>query len=287
MFGLRELFSPVLGFIVALVLILGTARPGTSAASADPSAPYLFGVVPQFSAAHIVSIWRPLLNALEKETGLRFRLAGSDSIPAFEKEFSSGRFDFVYMNPYHFVHAERSQGYRPLVRDVGRMLFGIIVVRKDSPIESVLDLHDKVVAFPAPNALGASLIPRAELLHRYNIQIRPRYVRSHSSVYLNVALGKTDAGGGVQKTLEQQPHHLRDALRVVHSTMKVVPHPVAAHPRVPMEIREQVKAALLSLGMSTRGRGLLSRIPIKTIGTASSDEYRSLLELGLESLYEE
>ena len=167
------------------------------------------------------------------------------------------------------------------------MLFGIIVVRKDSPIESVMDLHNKVVAFPAPNALGASLIPRAAFLHTYNIQIRPRYVRSHSSVYLNVALGKTDAGGGVQKTLEQQPTHLRDALRVIHSTQKVVPHPVAAHPRVPIGIREQVKAAFLTLGMSTRGRELLSRVPIKTIGTASSDEYRSLLDLGLESLYEE
>jgi phosphonate transport system substrate-binding protein len=61
------------------------------------------------------------------------------------------------MNPYHAIRANKKHGYAPLVRDVGRSLFGIIVVKKDSPIETVSELDGEIVAFPAPNALGAAL----------------------------------------------------------------------------------------------------------------------------------
>lgn len=276
----------------ALLAVVLYALLLTSAAmSAEPlrgkGKTYTFGVVPQFNAAQTVSIWRPLLSQVEEKTGLKFKLIGSDSIPAFEKEFSAGRFDFVYMNPYHFIRAERSQGYIPLASDVGRKLYGILVVRKDSPIHTIQDLQGKVVAFPAPNALGASLMPRADLKDRFGIQVIPRYVRSHSSVYLNVVLGKADAGGGVQKTLEQQPELIKDSLRVLYRTQEVISHPIAAHPAVPPEVRESVMQALLSLGKTPRGRKALARVPIQEIGAVTADDYAPLVELGLEALYRE
>ena len=285
-----EFSAGILRIIRVLIMGVGILLPSIFPVFAEdnPSEtkPYLFGVVPQFNASRIMEVWQPILDTLAKETGLAFRLVGSDSIPEFEQEFSQGRFDFVYMNPYHFIHAERSQGYQPLVRDVGRMLYGILVVRKDSLLQSVEELDGKVVAFPAPNALGASLMPRAEFRNVYAIDVEPRYVKSHSSVYLNVALGKVDAGGGVQKTLEQQPENLKRKLRVIHQTQKVVSHPVAAHPRVPADDRQQVKNALLKLGQSEHGRALLSRVPVDVIGVASPEDYKPLMELGLELLYE-
>ncbi|MCB1851669.1 MAG: phosphate/phosphite/phosphonate ABC transporter substrate-binding protein [Gammaproteobacteria bacterium] len=273
---------------LTLTLLLCVTVSGRSAADAvkESSTQYGFGVVPQFSALEIVAIWRPILNELEHMTGLRFRLSGSDSIPAFEKEFTAGRFDFVYMNPYHFVHAQRSQGYRPLVRDVGRTLFGILVVARESQVDSIDQLHGQVVAFPSPNALGASLLPRAQFL-REKIEIKPLYVRSHSSVYLNVALGKAVAGGGVQKTLEQQPQQIQDALRVIYRTQEVVSHPIAVHPRVPEELKERVTTALLALGQTGSGREMLAKVPMERIGPASSDDYRALQALGLDHLVED
>jgi len=270
---------------------LCTLLVASATATAEPLSgneeTYTFGVVPQLNAAQTVSIWRPLLSLVGQETGLQFKLAGSDSIPAFEKEFSSGRFDFVYMNPYHFIHAERSQGYTPLVSDLGRKLYGILVVRKESPIKTIQDLRGKMIAFPAPNALGASLMLRKDLKNRFDIDITPRYVRSHSSVYLNVILGKVDAGGGVQKTLEQQPAMIRDNLRVLYRTQEVISHPIAAHPRVPPEVRERVMLALLALGKTTQGKQILGKIPIQAIGAVSAEDYAPLVELGLEALYRE
>jgi phosphonate transport system substrate-binding protein len=248
---------------------------------------YSFGIVPQFDARRTHQIWKPLLTRLEAETGLRFRIVGTSTIPEFETQFMAGEFDFAYMNPYHVLKAAQSVNYMPLVRDVGRTLHGVIVVPRDSPITRVEDLDGKVIAFPAPNALGASLIPRSDFMNVFGISVVPRYVQSHSSVYLNVVLGETAAGGGVQKTLSQQPASIRDALRVLYRTRTTAPHPIVAHPRVPEQVREAVRAGLLAIGATQKGRQLLEPVPIRRIGVATLDDYRPMETWGLEALYVE
>jgi len=248
---------------------------------------FSFGIVPQFDARRTHKVWKPLLMRLEAETGIRFRIVGSSTIPEFETQFLAGEFDFAYMNPYHVLKAARSVGYMPLVRDVGRTLHGVIVVPNDSPITRVEELDGKVVAFPAPNALGASLIPRADFTNVFGISIVPRYVQSHSSVYLNVALGETDAGGGVQKTLGQQPVEVRDALRVLYRTRETAPHPLVAHPRVPEQVRNAVRDGLLAIGATEEGRRLLEPVPIQRIGVATMADYRPMEAWGLDALYVE
>ena len=172
-----------------------------------------------------------------------------------------------------------------MVRDIGRSLFGVLVVRKDGNVKDIADLADQQIAFPAPNAVGASLVMRADLKHIHNIDVVPVYVKSHSSVYLNVVMGETDAGGGVQKTLSQQPLPVHGSLRVIYKTRDITPHPVAAHSRVPDSVRESVRLALLALGESKKGQALLSAVPINKIGDTNIDEYKQLDEWGLDEFY--
>ena len=102
-----------------------------------------------------------------------------------------------------------------------------------------------------------------------------------------MALGQADAGGGVHKTLAQQPTHIRNTLRVLHRTREFAPHPVAVHPRVPQPVAQQVTRALLMLGSTDRGRALLARVPIHEIGPASMADYRPLADWHLEPFYVE
>jgi phosphonate transport system substrate-binding protein len=243
------------------------------------------GVVPQFDARHITRIWQPILEEISRLSGIALELKTSSSIPEFEQQFASGTYDFAYMNPYHAVLAHQKQGYEPVVRDTGRSLHGIIVVRKDSALTSVKQLDGQTVAFPAPNALGASLIPRAEFASKFDINIKEIYVKSHSSVYLNVLLGKAAAGGGVQKTLSQQPEEIREQLQVLYKTKGVAPHPLSVHERVDQNTVDRVTEAFLELGSTDTGKNLLKQIPIKSIGAASMEDYKSLRKMGLEAFY--
>ncbi len=246
---------------------------------------YTFGVVPQFEARKLQAIWQPIFDYLNTHTPYQFVFKGSASIDNFEQTFLHGGFDFAYMNPYHLVMAHKEKGYLPLIRDIGRQLQGILVVRKDSNIRAVKQLAGKRIAFPSPNALGASLQMRQELQDIFGITVQPVYVKTHDSVYLNILLKSVFAGGGVQKTLHKQPQKYQDNLRIIHTTKAVPPHPVAVHPDVPKAVTNAVQKALLTLQHSAKGKQLLSKIPIKKIGTANLSDYQIIQDLKLERFY--
>ncbi|MBF0255204.1 MAG: phosphate/phosphite/phosphonate ABC transporter substrate-binding protein [Gammaproteobacteria bacterium] len=269
-------------FCCLLLVMAALASPALLA----QDKPYILGVVPQYEVRKLHAIWRPILDHLQQATGYAFELRGSPTIPEFEREFAEGKFDLAYMNPYHLVMANDKAGYIPLVRDHGRQLQGVLVVKKDSGIGSPEQLQGKTVAFPAPNALGASLQMRQELQDRFQVKINPLYVKTHDSVYLSVLMGKAAAGGGVQKTLNQQKPEYREHLQIIHQTTPVPSHPLAVLPSVAAEAREKILQALLQLGETEAGRALLAPVPIKQIGPAEIADYQPLRKLGLERFYQ-
>jgi phosphonate transport system substrate-binding protein len=240
------------------------------------------GVVPQFDVQTLHKIWDPILKEVSDRTGHTLELKGSPDIPSFEKEFSEGGFDFAYMNPYHYTIAQQ---YTPLLKDNGRKLFGVLVVKKDGGITSLDQLQNSTISFPAPNALGASLMIRAELKEKYNIDFTPKYVKTHSSVYLNTVLGITQAGGGVQKTFNSQPDDVKGKLVVLHQTAQVSPHPLTYKNTLDAAAVEQVKAAFLAMAQEEATQALLAKVPFKQIGPASDADYADVRALNLDRYY--
>lgn len=270
-------------WLFGLLLILLLVTPQAKAQEQV----YTVGIVPQFEARKIRRIWQPIINYLKQETGYHFIIKGSPTIGEFEQELFRGEFDFAYMNPLHLVIGNKNEGYIPLLRDVDRTLQGILVVKKDSTIKNVNQLAGQTIAFPAPHALGASILIRQALEDQFNLEFKPRYAKSHDSVYLNVLLGKTRAGGGVLQTLDRQSPEYKAQLRVIYTTREVPSHPIAVLPTVPKEVAKAVQQALLKLGKSPEGKQLLRAIPIERIDTTSLNDYAPLKTMGLERFYKD
>jgi phosphonate transport system substrate-binding protein len=275
-------FKFIASLICLFILVINTGQIALAQDQAKQE--YTFGVVPQFEQRKLFRIWQPILLELEKYTNLKFHLKGSAKIPDFEKEFLAGHYDFAYMNPYHILAANNKQGYIPLVRDEGKPLYGVLVVKKGSSIKNIQDLDGKTIAFPAPNALGASLLIRADL-KKLDIEINPKYVKTHSSVYLNVALGLTDAGGGVASTLDEQKDEIKDQLKVLYETRHMAPHPLSVHPRVAKDVQLKVKQAILKMAETEHGRALLEKIPIRKAIPADLSHYQELNNWGLKEFW--
>lgn len=263
--------------LAAASLSLFVALPALSAAEV-----YSFSVAPQFERRMLFSIWQPVVDALEKQTGLRFQLVTSLSVNSYEDEVLKSQYDFIYINPYMMPTAARHAGYLPLVRDE-KPLRGILVVRADSPLRQVAELNGKTLAVPSISALGASLLLRAELERSHNVRLQPVVAKTHGSVFLHVINGLADAGGSVQKALSEQEPRIRDNLRVLHETRGVPSHPVAAHKRVPPAVREQVRQAFIELSATPAGRELLAKIPMQNAVVTSDADYAVLATLKLEN----
>lgn len=246
---------------------------------------YKFGVVPQFEPRKLSDTWTPIIAELEKRTGFHLEMVGSARIPEFEQEFTQGNYDFAYMNPYHALVAQRAQKYVPLVRDGGQDLFGVLVVAKDGPIKQLADLEGQTVSFPAPNALGASLLMRADLDRVLKIKIKPMWAQTHTSAYLNVALGRAAAAGGVMGTFKEVSENIRNNLKIIYETRHMPPHPVMAHPRIPIADQEKMRQAFLDLGSTPEGAALLAKVPIKKIIAAKAEDYALIADWGLENYY--
>lgn len=228
----------------------------------DPASPkvLMVAVVPQLPHSVTYSKWAPFLDVIGSKSGLCFDLVIPGTIPAFEKMLIEGRPDFAFANPYHEVMAMRRQGYIPLVVD-SKKLTGIIVVRKDSSLRTILDLDGKDVAFPAPNAFAASLLIRAELASR-GVNIHANYLQTHANGYRAVAMGQMTASGGVNNTFQREDIALKDSLRVLYETSAYAPHPFIAHSRVQETIRNKVTLSILSLVSSDAGKKILEGIQI-------------------------
>lgn len=266
-------------------LVWGAAALMSLGGLAQAQQAYTVGVVPQFEPRRLLATWSPILEDLQRRTGLKFVYKGSTNIPEFEAAFAKGEFDFAYMNPYHALLAHEQQGYEPIVRDGGSKLYGVLVVARNSPVTKVSDLQGKKIAFPAPNALGASLLMRADLDREKGIKFEPIWAQTHASAYLLAALGRADAAGGVMGTLKQQPQDVQDQLRVVYETERMPTHPIVAHPRVDEKVRLRVQQALLDMGANVAGQALLAGIPIKQPKGAAFEDYRGLAKLRLGDYY--
>lgn len=243
------------------------------------SAPYRFsfGIVPQRTATQLAESWTPLLNHLGAETGYRFDFKTARDIHTFTQRLAAGAYDLVYMSPYHYVVAQKQQQYRVFAREKDRELTGIIVVRTDSPYRSLRDLRGKTLAFPA-SAFAASLVPRVEL-KREGIQFNPSFVNSHDSVYLGVAQGLFDGGGGIRHIFARLAPKIRARLRVLWASRGYTAHAIAAHPRVPQEVIRRISAVMRSLDQNPKTRRLLEGLGFQGIVSAADSEYDTAREL--------
>tara|TARA_Y100001956_G_scaffold81838_1_gene100641 strand:- start:711 stop:1514 length:804 start_codon:yes stop_codon:yes gene_type:complete len=244
---------------------------------------FTFGIVPQQSASRLASLWDPILEQISEQTGHTIVFSTASDIPTFEQRLREGEYDFSYMNPYHYSVFSQTPGYRAMAKAKDKLIKGIIVVRKDSGINSVEQLQDQTLAFPSPAAFAASILTR-DYLHQSGVSFTPSYVSSHDSVYLSVAKGFYPAGGGILRTFNSLPEETKELLTPIWQTEGYTPHAIAAHPRVPREIVAAVSQALFALNESPQTQQLLTNLNIKGFVNAKDQDWDDVRRLQIQLL---
>lgn len=239
--------------------------------------------MPQQSAKRLATLWTPILQHISQQSQLNIVFSTAKDIPTFEQRLAKGEYDIAYMNPYHYVVFNKSVGYNAIAKQQGKTIRGVIVAKAGSDIKSIGDLEGARLAFPAPAAFAASILPRAEL-KKNGISFTPMYVSSHDSVYLNVSKGFFPAGGGIQRTLNNIQEEVRSNLTTIWQTAQYTPHAFATHPRVDRATGDKIMAALVNLISSDKGKALLKAINFKGIETAVNNDWDDVRALELETL---
>ncbi|MCU7834321.1 MAG: phosphate/phosphite/phosphonate ABC transporter substrate-binding protein [gamma proteobacterium symbiont of Taylorina sp.] len=241
----------------------------------------IFGIVPQQSASKLARLWTPIFKQIGERAGVTIKFRTAPDIPTFEKRVSEGEYDIAYMNPYHYTVFSKKPGYVAFAKALDKKIKGILVVRKDSLITELDQLSNQSIAFPAPAAFAASVLPRSHFV-QMEISIKAKYVSSHDSVYRNVAKGLYPAGGGVIRTFNNMQADIRNQLKILWTTRGYTPHAFAAHPRVADELLKKIQQAMFSLNQSEAGKLLLKSIKLKGITTARDSDWDDVRGLKID-----
>jgi phosphonate transport system substrate-binding protein len=242
--------------------------------------PLTFGIVPQQSAQKLARNWGPVCAYLSEKTGIDIRFTTAPDIPEFERRLANSQYDIAYMNPYHYTVFCRNPGYIAFAKQKDKAISGIIVVHKDSPLQDCGDFAGKTLVFPSPAAFAASILTRAHFRNA-GIPITPKYVKSHDSVYYNVAQGLFVAGGGVKRTFINTDPDVRKKLRIIWTTNEYTSHAIATHPRIASTVRDKVLAGLLMMNTDIHAKPLLEAIKFKGFAPATNEKWDDIRALGI------
>lgn len=245
---------------------------------------YSVGVVPQFTSYQTTQIWTPVLEEVGKRAGIKLNVLPSRTIRSFEIDLEKTGFDFAYANPYQALIAFKKKGYVPLVRD-SLPLNGVLVVHKDSPFKKVSDLAGQVIAFPAPNALGASLLVRADLDAVHRISFTPQYMATHTAAYQSTFYRQSAATGGIESTFDQLNAEEKASLRVIYRTRETISHPFIAQTKIPASVRQKVQDAWLAVSADPAWNERLAQIRFDRLIKTTIDDFKILDSMNLEKYY--
>jgi phosphate/phosphite/phosphonate ABC transporter binding protein len=278
-----------IGILLLVLFGLGACQPSPQEEEytpqytrTPPSAlrEYVFGVFPGHNPERLHATFGPIMEHLSVNIPeATFRLEASRDYAAFEEKLYSREFDFALPNPYQTVNALK-YGYRVF----GKMgddedFRGLILVRKDSPVQNVSDLKGKAVSFPAPTALAAAMLPQY-FLHSQGLDvmkdIETRYVGSQESSMMNVYLGNVAAGATwppAWRIFSRERPEIAAEMKVMWETESLLNNALVVRDDVPAEIAAQVEKLLLNLHEHEQGKSWLERMDLSHFEAASSETY--------------
>lgn len=246
---------------------------------------YIFGVHPLHNPKRLFEVYQPMINYINAHLkGAELRLEASRNYPAYDKKLFSGHFHFSLPNPYQTVTSTQF-GYKIFGKMADDKNFrGIILVRKDNGIQSVNDLKGKIVSYPAPTALAATMMPQWYLYSHgidINTDITNLYVGSQESSIMSVYLGKSAAASTWpppwRAFIKERPE-VAEKIMVKWETAPLPNNGLVVRSDVPHSIVKQVRDIILSLHTHVEGRTILEAMELSRYEAADDATYEPVRE---------
>lgn len=251
--------------------------------AANKQTEYVFGIHPLHNPQRMFEIFNPIMDILSREIpNSKFTLEASRDYTDFNHKLENRKFHFTLPNPYQTIKGIK-HGYHVFAKMGDDDNFrGIVLVRKDSHIKSILDLKGKKVGFPAPTALAASMMPQLYMqLHGLNVKkdIEVVYVGSQESSILSV-YNKDVAASATWpppwKSLATERPELLKELTILFQTDKFINNSVMARNDIDDKIIQTVKKILLQLPETLEGQQILKKMELSKFETASDENYQQV-----------
>ena len=246
--------------LLTLLLLLSLAQTGEAA---NKPRPVQIAITPCTEILKTFQEYQPLAAYLERQLHQPVKLIIPKDFPEFERLVKEGGVEFTFQAPHTYVRLahlyNREMLLKALTPEGATKHRGVIIVRKDSPLQRIEDLKGKYVLFGAENDMAKSLSAKRLLATR---GIDPdkdlrgyKHDGSCESIALNVFLKTADAGAICDYSFKNinEPRNTTESeippkqLRVLGQTEEIPTWVFAARAGVDTGLITRINTALTTL----------------------------------------
>lgn len=226
--------------------------------------PLRLGIHPFLGTEELNHRFTPLTDYLTRTLGQPVLLFISPNYARHIEALGTGRIDIALLGPVPYVEAVKRYGAFPLLARYeidGRTSYrGVLVVRKDSAVQSIADLRGRPFVFGDPESTMSRWIPLA-MLHEAGIAEddlgKTAFVANHDNVALGVLSGQFAAGGLHEDAFER---YQGEGLRPLAWSQPVGTHVFVARKGMDPRLVAALRDALLRLTSTEEGSRTLERM---------------------------
>lgn len=254
----------------------------TMGLAAPPLEPLILGVHPYLSYPEIKARFRPLAHLLANRLKRPVEVRVGSSYAEHVDHVGKDDIDIAYLGPAPYVKLVELYGKKPLLARLERngkaVLDGHIVVRRDSPVRRLEDLHNKSFGLGDPDSTMSSVIPLT-VLEQAGVNIKNssqlHRFRGHTNIALAVLSGRIEAGAVKSEVYK---HYARQGLRSIQRLPEVPEHLFVARADMQDSLLEAIRSLLRSLHTTPQGRSILRSLhrDATALGPLSDNDYDSL-----------
>ncbi|MDN3543324.1 phosphonate ABC transporter substrate-binding protein [Kinneretia asaccharophila] len=255
-----------------------------------------FGIISTESSANLKSAWQPLLEDMQKVTGLK---VNAFFAPDYAGVIEGMRFNKVQVgwfgNKSAIEAVDRAQGEvfaRMVQPDGGIGYWGFIIARKDSPLNSLDDVikqrQNLTLGFGDPNSTSGALVPGYYAFSQNKVDPTKdfkRMVRANHETNILAVHGKqidiaTVASDAMERMKLKQPEK-HDELKVIWRSPLIASDPMVWRADLDAGTKKKVADFFLAYGKQPREKEILAKLTIGGFMKSDNSQLNPIRQLGL------
>jgi phosphonate transport system substrate-binding protein len=250
-------------FILLLVTSL-FANVADAANQLPEQKPLILAVHPYLTREEIISRFTPLADYIGRSIGQPLEVRVGRDYSEHIDAIGTGTVDIAYMGPASYVKLVDKYGKVPLLArqevEGQPFLIGEIIVRQDSPLQTLADLKGKHFAFGDPDSTMGTVVPERMLLQAgvpLSSLASYKYLVGHDNVALAVLAGDYDAGAVKEEVFQQ---FAPNGLRALAQTPLLADYMFVASKKLPTPLIDKLRQLFLELDGAPANRAVITAI---------------------------
>ncbi|WP_299426935.1 phosphonate ABC transporter substrate-binding protein [uncultured Meiothermus sp.] len=275
---------------IALLLSLASAQQIQADRTGWPQS-IIFATVPVEGSADATARFRPMVEHLQSRLGINVTFRNGADYAAVILAMQNRQVDMAYFGPASYLDAEDRANAEALVREHsirgGQGYFGLLIVRRGSPITNIQQARGQEFAFVDPASTSGFRVPMFDLCTRFNIEPRQFFSRvlfagTHENVILGVAQGRIPVGATNDLSLDTAINRgavKAEDITIIHRSDLIPGSPIAVRRDLPATLKNAIRQVLTEMSNTPALRDWLTEQGLRGFVPSTPADYRDFRQI--------